>query len=59
MCHAGVYGILCNHYHPEDIEFPELAEGIPHFITYNAGTRVLYTYPEVRSPHACMCTSVC
>ena len=42
-----MYGILCKHYHPEDVDFPEVSEGIPHFISYNAGTRVLCTYPEV------------
>ena len=45
---SGVYGILCSHYHPEDMDFPEQSEPILHYITYNAGTRVLNTYPEVR-----------
>ena len=44
-----MYAILCKHYHPEDIEFPEQSEPIPHFISYNAGTRVLNTYPEARA----------
>ena len=46
----GFYGIFCMHYHAEDIDF-ECAEGIPHFISYNAGTRVLNTYPEVHSAY--------
>ena len=48
ICSSGVYGIYCNHYHAEDIEDFETSEGIPHFISYNAGTRVLNTYPEAR-----------
>lgn len=43
----GVYIIHCFHYHEEDIEFEEDVEGIPHYIVYNAGTRVLHTNPEV------------
>ena len=44
-----MYGILCHHYHPEDIDAPEMSEAVTHFISYNAGTRVLNTYPEVRA----------
>jgi hypothetical protein len=42
----GVYGIHCSFYHHEDIDF-EFAEGIPHYMTYNADTRYLNVYPHV------------
>ncbi|KAL1527146.1 hypothetical protein AB1Y20_015828 [Prymnesium parvum] len=42
----GVYIIHSNYFHPEDVDFDD-AEAIPHYIVYNAGTRVLFLYPEV------------
>lgn len=47
-CPDGIYLIHCFHYHWEDIDYHEEGvEKIPHYIVYNAGTRVLYTNPEV------------
>jgi hypothetical protein len=43
---SGVYIIACMHFHDEDIGQAG-AEGIPHYITYNAGTGLLFLYPEV------------
>ena len=43
---SGVFAIHCEHYHEEDIDYPEQSEGIPHYVMLNAGTGVLYTYPE-------------
>ena len=43
----GVFVMHINHYHEEDIDASRYAEAIPHYITYNAGTRLLQTYPEV------------
>ena len=49
---SGVYIIHCDYYHSEDIEDAVKGalgvEGIPHYVVYNAETRVLFTYPEVR-----------
>jgi hypothetical protein len=41
----GVYIIHCRWYHHEDWE-DDHAEGIDHYVTYNAGTRLLQMYPE-------------
>ena len=43
---AGIYLIHTEVTHPEDWDF-EYAELIDHYVAYNAGTRVLYLYPEV------------
>lgn len=43
----GVFGIHCKVYHREDVDF-EFAEGIPHYMTFNADTRYLNIYPHVR-----------
>ena len=43
---AGVYLIHTHVTHPEDWDF-EYAELIDHYVAFNAGTRVLYLYPEV------------
>ena len=42
----GVFMIHCWIYHWEDVDF-EYAEGVSHYITYNADTRCLTLYPEV------------
>jgi hypothetical protein len=44
----GIFIIDCLHYHIEDIDYAD-SEGIPHYIVYNAETRVLFLYPEVQS----------
>mmetsp|Transcript_20505 Transcript_20505/g.51180 ORF Transcript_20505/g.51180 Transcript_20505/m.51180 type:complete len:360 (+) Transcript_20505:77-1156(+) len=44
----GVYIIHSYYHHPEDVGFSH-AEPIHHYIVYNAGTRVLFLYPEVRA----------
>lgn len=51
---SGIYLIHCWHYHPEDIVMvapngtPSAeVEGISHYISYNAGTRLLQIYPEM------------
>ena len=43
----GFFAIHVWHYHVEDIEHAE--NGIPHYVTYNATTRLLQCYPEVCS----------
>ena len=43
----GIYVIHCFHYNAEDIDYPDEAESIPHYICYNAATRLLQLYPEV------------
>lgn len=43
----GIYIIHSYYYHPEDVDV-EGAEAINHYITYNAGTRMLFLFPEVR-----------
>ena len=43
----GVFIMHSYYFHPEDIDFSH-AEPIPHYITYNAGNRVLNLCPEVR-----------
>ena len=43
----GGFVIYCLHYHESDIENHLMSEGIGHYIYYNAGTRMLQTYPEV------------
>ena len=45
----GIYVIHCFHFNDEDIDFPQEAESIPHYICYNAATRLLQLYPEVRA----------
>lgn len=42
---SGVYIIHCRWYHHEEWDW-EHAEGIDHYVTYNAGTRLLQMYPE-------------
>lgn len=44
----GVYLIHSYYFHKEDVDFPH-AEPVHHYIVYNAGTRVLFLYPEVRN----------
>lgn len=64
---SGVYIIHVNYYHPEDIEDAREGaagvEGIPHYLVYNAETRVLFTYPEVRPtypfPHCYLYLYLC
>lgn len=49
---SGVFAIDCMHYDAEDMQYvkegttQEEVEGIPHYVMFNAGTSVLYTYPE-------------
>lgn len=43
----GIYIVHSYYYHSDDIDF-KYAEAIDHYIVYNAGTRVLFLYPEVR-----------
>lgn len=43
---SGVYLIHCGVTHAEDYDW-EFAETVPHLIVFNAGTRVLFMYPEV------------
>ena len=45
-CTSGVYIIHTGVTHPEDWDVDD-AELVPHYIVYNAGTRVLFLYPEV------------
>ena len=54
---AGVFGISVSVYHEEDMGC-SYAEPIGHYVGYNADTRVLFTYPEVRM-WMCMCMSMC
>lgn len=42
----GIYIIHSYYYHPED-EDVDYAEAINHYVTYNAGTRMLFLFPEV------------
>ena len=51
----GVFIIHAYYFHPEDadLNFPEAPEAINHQLVYNAGTRVLFLYPEARHPHVC------
>ena len=44
----GIFIIGCLHFHDEDV-LCSYAEGIPHYVVYHAGTRVLFLYPEVLS----------
>jgi hypothetical protein len=44
----GIFIIGCLHFHDEDV-LCSYAEGIPHYVVYHAGTRVLFLYPEVMS----------
>ena len=67
-CNHGVFLIHCFHYHSEDKDF-DMKETIPHYVVYNAATRVLFLYPEVCVPpcESChmpiydmyVCTSIC
>ena len=43
---SGVYMLSANVTHSEDADC-EYAELIPHYVVYNAGTRVLFLNPEV------------
>ena len=43
---SGVYMLSANVTHPEDADC-QYAELIPHYMVYNAGTRVLFLNPEV------------
>jgi hypothetical protein len=43
----GTFAIHAWHYHIDDIEHEEV--GIPHYLLYNATTRLLQCYPEVRA----------
>jgi hypothetical protein len=45
----GCWVIFCLHYHAQDMGLTSRdgVEGIGHYIFYNAGTRMLQTYPEV------------
>ena len=45
-CTSGVYIIHAGVTHPEDWDV-EYAEVATHYVVYNAGTRVLFLYPEV------------
>lgn len=42
----GIYIIHALYYHAEDIDYKD-AEAIDHYMAYNAGTRMLFLYPEV------------
>ena len=42
----GVWLMHSYYFHPEDAEYDD-AEPIHHCVVYNAGTRVLFLYPEV------------
>ena len=42
---SGVYIIHARHYHADDL-VDTAGEHIKHYITYHAGTRLLYLYPE-------------
>ena len=45
---SGIFLIHCEVVHAEDFELEDrLTESVPHYIVYNAGTRVLFLYPEV------------
>ena len=45
---SGIFLIHCGVVHAEDFELEDrLTESVPHYIVYNAGTRVLFLYPEV------------
>ena len=43
---SGIFLIHCGVVHAEDFELEDrLTESVPHYIVYNAGTRVLFLYP--------------
>ena len=42
----GIFLIHCEVVHAEDFDVED-CESVPHYIVYNAGTRVLFLYPEV------------
>ena len=43
----GMFLIFCHIYHPEDIDVTEYeVEGVPHYIVWNATSRLLQLYPE-------------
>ena len=45
---SGIFLIHCEVVHAEDFDVEDrLTESVPHYIVYNAGTRVLFLYPEV------------
>ena len=46
---SGIFLIHCEVVHAEDYELEDdqHTESVPHYIVYNAGTRVLFLYPEV------------
>ena len=44
----GINIIHTYYYHPGDVDVED-AEAINHYITYNAGTRMLFLFPEVRA----------
>ena len=48
----GIYIIHTLYFHPEDVEYDD-AELIHHYVTYNAGTRTLFLYPEVCDVFCC------
>ena len=43
---SGIYGIRCEHYHEEDMDYCDTSEGIPHYVMFNAGTGYFNLYPE-------------
>ena len=43
---SGIFLIHCEVVHAEDFDVED-CESVPHYIVYNAGTRVLFLYPEV------------
>ena len=53
----GVFGISVSVYHEEDMGC-SYAEPIGHYVAYNAATRTLFTYPEVRM-RTCMAACMC
>jgi hypothetical protein len=50
---TGCFMVHCLHYHVEDMGVHG-TQSIAHYIVYNADTRVLFLYPEVRLGLACM-----
>lgn len=42
----GIFGFHVLYYHPEDVGYFDISEGIDHYASYNAGTRLLQLYPE-------------
>ena len=44
--HTGVFGISCELFHHEDVDHSD-AEGVPHYVSFNAGTGLLHLYPDV------------